>query len=278
MVLKHFARFCILSVLLGLSSAAQAAFHLWQITELYSNADGSVQFIELTALTGGQQFLSQHTIVASQGGTTRTFTFPSDLPGDTSGKTMLIGTQGFAALGLVTPDYTVPNGFLFTSNGSVNFAASADVFNYTTLPTDGTLSLNRNLTTGTNSPKNFAGATSTIAVIDYTGAWYNAAENGWGLSLIRGASGAYGIIMYNYNAGRNSTWYFMSGGTFNGTTYTAPVTLYTGPAFSEPFSAVPVNITTVGTVTLNFTSATAGTMTYTISGVTVTKSITKIQF
>lgn len=277
MALKHVARFLIASIFLGLCGTAQAAFHLWQITEIYSNADGSVQFIELTAQSAGQQFLSGHTLQAVQGGNAHTFTFPANLPGDTAGHTMLIGTTGFAALNIVTPDYTIPNGFLFTS-GSLNFGEGSDTFTYTSLPTNGSLSLNRNQSTSVNSPKNYAGATGTITVPDYTGAWYKADENGWGLSVVRGDTGAYGIVMYNYNAGRNPTWYFMSGGSLSGTTYTGPVTMYSGPAFSEPFSAVPVTTTGVGNVTINFTSTSTAAMTYTINGTTITKNITKIQF
>ena len=47
-------------LLLGYAGMAHAAFHLWKIDEIYSNADGSVQFIELKALSGGQQFLAGH--------------------------------------------------------------------------------------------------------------------------------------------------------------------------------------------------------------------------
>jgi hypothetical protein len=140
------------------------------------------------------------------------------------------------------------------------------------------MSLNRNQTTGVNSPRNFNGASGSISVADYTGAWYKADENGWGISIVRGGSGAYGIVMYNYNAGHNPTWYFMSGGSVSGSTYTGPVTMYTGSAFSEPFSTVPIATTNVGNVTINFASTTAATMTYTISGTTISKPITKIQF
>lgn len=293
--LKHFARFCILSIFLGLSGAAQATFHMWQVTQLFSSLDGTVQFIELRALAPGQQFISGHTITASQGSTVHTFTFSSNLPGDsatttttggvyggevtvTEYKTFLIGTQGFAVLTGLTPDYIVPSGFLFTSNGTVTFGEGADTFSYTSLPTDGILALYRDGSRRTNAAKNFAGSNASVSVPDYTGAWYNAAESGWGLSMVRGASGAYGIIMYNYNPSRNSTWYFMSGGSLNGTTYSSPVTHYTGPAFGEPFSAAPVVITSVGNVTINFSSATTATMSYTINGATVTKSITKIAF
>ena len=61
--------------------------HHWS---LYSNADGTVQFIELKAYDGGQQFVRNHRITSSQGTTTRSFTIPSDLPGDTA-STMMDG-------------------------------------------------------------------------------------------------------------------------------------------------------------------------------------------
>src|SRR6185312_16868218 len=52
------------AVLLGCGPAA-ASFHLWTIDELYSSADGKVQFMEMTALAPAQEFLSGHTLTAS---------------------------------------------------------------------------------------------------------------------------------------------------------------------------------------------------------------------
>jgi hypothetical protein len=114
--------------------------------------------------------------------------------------------------------------------------------------------------------------------LDYTGAWSNASEDGWGLSVVRGpSSGAYGIIMYHYNQSANPTWYWMSGGSFNGNVYSANVLLFSGPFFGGPFN--PVTRPPVGTASINFTSATTATITYTISGTTVSnKSITKLDF
>jgi len=160
-VYKHAIRWLCAITLLVSGGAARAAFHLWQLNEIYSNADGTVQFIELTALQGGQQFLTGHTITSSQGTSSISFTFPSDLPGDTAGRSLLIGTAGFAALGVVTPDYIVPNGFLFTVNGSVNFAG-VDSVSWTALPVDGVTSIDRSGATAINSPKNFAGATGSV--------------------------------------------------------------------------------------------------------------------
>ncbi|MET0345440.1 MAG: hypothetical protein ABW218_04180, partial [Casimicrobiaceae bacterium] len=105
---------CALS-LLG-ASPAVASFHLWVIDEIYSNASGSVQFIDLklNQNVGGEQFVGGHTIVVTQGATTHTFMFPNDLPGDSAGadRHFLIATQGFANLGVVTPDFIIPDGFL----------------------------------------------------------------------------------------------------------------------------------------------------------------------
>ena len=143
--MRKISRWLLAAFLALASTAGSAAFHLWQITEFYSNADGTVQFIELTETTGGfggQQFLSGHTLTSTNGGPVNSFTFPANLPGDTANKKMLIGTTGFAALGVVTPDYTVPNNFFFSSGGTINFAEGFDVWNHPAAPTP-PLSLNR---------------------------------------------------------------------------------------------------------------------------------------
>ena len=113
---------------------------------------------------------------------------------------------------------------------------------------------------------------------DYTGVWNNANEDGWGLSVFRGASsGIYGIIMYHYNQSGSPTWYFMSGGSFNGNVYSANVLLFSGPFFGGPYSAA--THPSVGTVTINFTSATTATLSYTIGNTPVSnKSIAKYIF
>jgi len=52
---KYAIRWLCAIALLVSAGTARAAFHLWQVNEIYSNADGTVQFIELIALAGGQQ-------------------------------------------------------------------------------------------------------------------------------------------------------------------------------------------------------------------------------
>lgn len=143
---------------------SQAAFHLWTINEIYSNEDGTVQFIELFCDASGQQFLSGHDITASRTGeTNRVFTFPSNSPAPTTNRHLLIATAAFAGLpGSVTPDFILPDGFLFTPNGTIDFA-NADDQTYTDLPTDGVQSLNYpGGTSAANSPTNFAGDAGSI--------------------------------------------------------------------------------------------------------------------
>ena len=147
------------------AGAAQASFHLWTIDQVYSDASGNVQYIRLSALSGGQQFLSGHDIVASRTGSApKTYAFTTALPGDSAGKKFLIATAGFAALNVVTPDYVVPNGFLFIPGGAITFAGGADSVTYTALPTTGNQAIAHDGSVVTATPTNFAGQSAPVNV------------------------------------------------------------------------------------------------------------------
>jgi hypothetical protein len=165
MINRLLAKIAICALGIAFAGTAAATFHLYKINELFSNADGSIQFIELAEGPdlNGQNLLGGISISVSRvGATTHSFTFPNNLPSFiTQNTSVLIATQGFADLGIVTPDYIVPAGFLFTNGGTVNYG-NVDSMPYASLPTDGVLSLNRDGTTGVNSPKNFAGVTGTV--------------------------------------------------------------------------------------------------------------------
>jgi hypothetical protein len=145
------------------------SFHLYTINELYSNADGAVQFIEMTVgNVNGEGFWAGNIISVSQGGTTHSFTFPTDLPSElTANTTVLIATQGFANLGIVTPDFIIPDGFLFNNGGMVNYAG-VDTFSYAQLPTDGSTALYRNGSMAPAVATDFAGASSAVSLISTT--------------------------------------------------------------------------------------------------------------
>ena len=78
------------------ANSASAAFHLWQVKEIFSNHDGTVQFIELFDSFANEQFVSGQVLRANSDGVIKNFTIPSNLVvpvGQTSaGKRMLIAT------------------------------------------------------------------------------------------------------------------------------------------------------------------------------------------
>ena len=77
--------------------------------EVFTNADGSVQFVEMFDSFGGEIFTSGFTLTANSDGNIKTFTFPSNIS-STPGS-MLIATTGFGSLpGGVTPDFTFSQG------------------------------------------------------------------------------------------------------------------------------------------------------------------------
>lgn len=141
-----------------------ADFHLWVINEIFSCADGSIQFIEMTTTTNGQHVLMGHELQATNGIQTNTFTFPTNSGSPTTNKSLLIATTGFGSLpGGVTPDFTIPANFLFLEGGSLSLIG-ANTLNYGpgALPLDGLMSLGRGGVTSINSPKNFAGQQGSI--------------------------------------------------------------------------------------------------------------------
>jgi hypothetical protein len=143
---------------------APAAFHLWGINEIYTNSTGTLQFIEFFTADDFQQFVNGQNVQSQNVGATITnnFVIPSDLPGSTTNRHFLIGTAGIAAAGGPTPDYIMPNNFLFAAGGTLNFFGT-NGGPYSALPTDGLLS--RDWASGTNSlntPTNFAGGTGTV--------------------------------------------------------------------------------------------------------------------
>ncbi len=154
-------KFVLFGSLFLLPTPAWAANHLWTISEVYTNASGTNQFIELHNDNQFEGFLSGVTITSNA----NEFTFGSHLPDqiNTADTFVLIGTTGFAALtNAPTPDYTLPDNFFNVSGDTVTFTASSDSIAFASIPTNGIDSLFAGGGTGTNSPTNFAGITGTV--------------------------------------------------------------------------------------------------------------------
>jgi hypothetical protein len=105
-----------LVVVIGtICSTAEATFHEWKIDQAYSNASGTVQYVDflLTNPTDDERHLS---LVQFQS-TLDTMGF-TDLPSlPVNGQHFLIATPGFSAIAGVTPDYTFPVTPFFKSSG-----------------------------------------------------------------------------------------------------------------------------------------------------------------
>jgi hypothetical protein len=196
-----------------LATSASASFHTFQIDQIFSSADGTVQYVVLHEVAGlnGENFLAGHMLTSTQGGMTQTYTFPANLPGGSMGMYggmdsptafahVLIASQGFAQMGLVQPDYVVPNGFLPLTNGTLNYAG-VDQVSYTALPTDGVSALDRGGMTVHNLAVNFAGASGSVtattpqvvqAVEYYYAAWNFYFETAFPTEIAALDGGAFG--------------------------------------------------------------------------------------
>ena len=283
--MKHLLRWLLAMVLAFAAPFASASFHTFQIDQIYSDADGTVQFVVLREAAGfsGQNFLSGHMLTSTHGAVTRTFRFMADLPSSaTAGRRVLIATQGFAALGIVTPDYIIPNGFIPLA-GTLNYAG-VDQVTYMTLPTDGVSAIDRNGMTVQNLATNFngqSGSVSAVVAVSYEGLWWAApagVESGWGINFEHQGDIIF-ATWFTYDATGKGWWLVMTAPKSAPNTYTGTLYQTHGPAFSAvPFNPAQVTPTQVGTGTLTFTDANDGTFAYTVNGVSQMKSITRQVF
>ena len=272
---------------------ARATFHTFVINEIFSNADGSIQYVVLHESLGmnGQSTLTGHALTAVQGmGMPNNYAFPIDLPGgscdsyygcmpaNTANKFVLIATTGFAALHIVTPDYIIPNGFLPLTNGTINYAG-VDQVSYASLPTDGVTAISRAGMAMPNLATNFAGATGSVsaaaAAVNYQGLWWAspaASESGWGINFAHQADTIF-ASWFTYDAGGKGLWLVMTAPKTAPNTYAGTLYSTTGPAFNAvPFNPAGVVPTAVGNGTITFTDANDGSFAYTVNGIKQVKA------
>jgi lysyl endopeptidase len=113
---------------------------------------------------------------------------------------------------------------------------------------------------------------------DFSGAWSNPNESGWGLIVVRGQSGTYAMYIYHYGQNSLPTWYLTFGG-LQGTAYNHPLLAFGGPWFGiVPFNPATVSNRVAGNISVNFTSPTTASIGYTIDGQTVNTTLTKLAF
>jgi len=160
-----------LATMLVAGGPASAKNHLWKFTELFSNADGTIQFIEMQECCGSDVEVQMAS--ADLVSNANVYHFPNNLVGPTAHTWILIATAGFAALpGAPTPDFILPDGFFDPAGDTLRYRFGTDIVTIdpSELPTDGVHSLERvgfagsNFGVGVNSPINFAGDTGSVSI------------------------------------------------------------------------------------------------------------------
>jgi len=161
----------VVAAVLAPASVASAAHHQWIISELFSNADGTVQFVELLGTADNEQFIDGFFVntLGPEGAILTSVAIGPDLPSNlTAGAYLLIGTAGYATLasqqGAPAPDRVLPDNFLEIAADRVRYAGIAATDRvYANIPTGGIDSIDYENPGGTvNTPENFAGATGSI--------------------------------------------------------------------------------------------------------------------
>ena len=228
---------------------------------------------------------------------TQTYTFTRDLPGGgcvysgyssectmspTANSRVLIGTQGFAAISTVAPDYLIPNGFLSTGSGLVNYA-DVDFMSYGSLPTDGVSALNRNGTMIQNLATNFNGQSTSLSLAgppsvfgNFQGLWWNdpdESESGWGINFNHQGSTIF-ATWFTFGLAGQPLWLVA---TLTSTpaapnVFTGDLLTFSGSRF-DAFDQTKVVSAPAGSATITFSDLNHATFNYTVGGASQVKPI-----
>lgn len=152
------------------SRPARAGAHTWDVWEVFSNADGTVQYVELHETNGTdlEVGIGGHLVSAAPSG--HTYTIQHNVTSPTRNRYYLIATAAFAALpGAPTPDETLQNNFLVMATDTATSYNPYDTASWTAgaIPTDGIHALRRSaingpLTSVVNFPTNYSGGSGTV--------------------------------------------------------------------------------------------------------------------
>ena len=294
--MRHGLGWCLAAAVGVASSVATAFFHTWEVEQVYSNADGTVQFVVMSTTINGESLSSGVQFTSTDAtGDQKSISFPRNLPsGATANKKLLIATNSFAALGRVTPDFLIPDKFIPTGKGSVGDPFSVLAWVAGELPTDGVNALYiKNLVKSVkaNLATNFAGQSASITsppppplVENYQGLWWKSpggSEDGWGINFAHQGKTIFGT-WFTYDTTGKGWWLTLitDDSKATATTFEGNLFAVTGPPFNTiPFVKSGPSPSPIGSATLTFTDANNGSLHYDVnlpSGtVSQTKAITR---
>lgn len=122
---------------------------------------------------------------------------------------------------------------------------------------------------------------STFAT-DATDLWWNPNEGGWGINVIQQYDTLF-VTFFVYGQNGLPVWYGATNMAFSGSSgsqisYSGQLHQTNGPWFGGAFNPNLVSSRQVGNATFTLTSISTATLTYSIDGVTVTKSLARYTF
>ncbi len=116
-------------------------------------------------------------------------------------------------------------------------------------------------------------------LVDYTDSWWNENESGWGLFIVQHLNNQVFAGWFVYDADGEPLWFTMEPGEWRYyNVFTGPIYRTTGPYFGGTFDPAKVTRTIAGEGTLTFSDRDTGTFTYTVDGVTATKTISRLPY
>ncbi|HXF78617.1 MAG TPA: hypothetical protein VN598_07125 [Usitatibacter sp.] len=122
-------------------------------------------------------------------------------------------------------------------------------------------------------------AAATSTGIDYTDQWWGgSAEHGWGVNFIEQGTTIFATL-FVYGQDQTPRWFVatMQGG--GGTAFSGPMYSTTAPYFGAgTFNGDSTVATQVGSMSVNFSNAYNGSLSYSVNGVNVSKSIQRQSF
>ena len=120
-----------------------------------------------------------------------------------------------------------------------------------------------------------------VPAVQAEGLWWNAPANsepGWGLNLAQQGDVIF-ATWFTYDANGKAWWLSMTAQRTVNNLYTGTLYQTHGPAFNAvPFDPARVSATAVGTATLAFSDVNNGSFSYTVNGISASKSITRQVF
>jgi YVTN family beta-propeller protein len=116
------------------------------------------------------------------------------------------------------------------------------------------------------------------AGMNVQGLWWRPSESGWGVNLTHQGSTVF-ATWFTYDADGSGMWLVMSEGKRTGeNAYSGTLYRTSGPAWNGAWDASRMAYAEVGTATFSFSDSSNGTLTATVNGSSIVKSITRLMY